>query len=365
MKKSIKIGFRALAIFAIVFILYILGSITYATLYDYQPDEVNPIEVKSLSKKLIIDKDTLSAISWNIGYTGLGDDSYMFYEQGSFYFSHDYDVNPPLKKVKRSLEGVKTFSNSHDADFFLFQEVDINSKRSHFINQYETIQNELEQYSSSFAMNYNVSRVPFPIFEPWDVGGKVQSGLATYSRYDLKTATRHQLPGNYAWPTRIFHLDRCLSKHSIPTKNGKDLILINLHNSAYDENGFIKKQQLEYLSALVLEEYNIGNYVVVGGDWNQTPPGADIDKIYTSGVPGQDKVKESPNFMPSNWTWAFDDSSTTSRRVDKTYEKGVNDEKLIDFYLVSPNVEIVNIEILKADFKFSDHEAVRCDFVLK
>jgi len=66
-------------------------------------------------------------------------------------------------------------------------------------------------------------------------------------------------------------LDRCFLVNRYPLKNGKELLIVNTHNSAYD-NGTLKKQEMAFLKQWLLDENNKGNYIVVGGDWNQCPP---------------------------------------------------------------------------------------------
>jgi len=55
-------------------------------------------------------------------------------------------------------------------------------------------------------------------------------------------------------------------------ENGKELVLINTPNEAFDKGGFIRKIQMKRLREIVLNEYNSGNYVITGGNWNQYPP---------------------------------------------------------------------------------------------
>ena len=71
------------------------------------------------------------------------------------------------------------------------------------------------------------------------------------------------------WPKRLFDLDRAIVEHTIPVNNGKHVRLVNLHLSAYDEGGKIRKQQVEYLKAYMNKHYEKGDYVIMGGDWNQ------------------------------------------------------------------------------------------------
>ena len=76
-------------------------------------------------------------------------------------------------------------------------------------------------------------------------------------------ASRLQIPaGTYGLPL-------CLRTH---LTGGGELVLINTHNSAYDD-GSLKKAQMEQLKVVLVEEAAKGNFVIVGGDWNQFPAG--------------------------------------------------------------------------------------------
>lgn len=52
-------------------------------------------------------------------------------------------------------------------------------------------------------------------------------------------------------------------------ENGRELVLYNLHLSAYTSDGTIATEQLEMLCADMLAEYENGNYCVAGGDFNK------------------------------------------------------------------------------------------------
>lgn len=68
---------------------------------------------------------------------------------------------------------------------------------------------------------------------------------------------------------KLLDLDRCYSVSRIPTASGKELVLYNLHLSAYTSDGAIATEQLELLCADMLAEYEAGNYCVAGGDFNK------------------------------------------------------------------------------------------------
>ena len=72
-------------------------------------------------------------------------------------------------------------------------------------------------------------------------------------------------------------LDRCFVVSRFNLSNGKDLVLMNTHNSAYDAGGKLRDAEMPIIRDLMIEEYEKGNYVVAGGDWNQNPPGYDFN----------------------------------------------------------------------------------------
>ena len=65
-------------------------------------------------------------------------------------------------------------------------------------------------------------------------------------------------------------LDRCFLLSRLALPDGKELVLINTHNEAFDD-GSQRNQQMAVLKELMLKEYEKGNYVITGGDWNLNP----------------------------------------------------------------------------------------------
>lgn len=275
-------------------------------------------------------------------------------------------IRAPRKNVDKNINGVVEFLDKHKVDFYLFQEVDFSSKRSYYINQHELYTSKLDDYLSTFAVNYKSARVPLPVCEFWRVMGKMDSGLGTYMKYVPQSSTRYQFPGNYGWPTRIFQLDRCFSLHRISTSSGKDFVLINTHNSAYDD-GTLKKKQMAYMKKMLLEEYEKGNYVVVGGDWNQCPPDFKFDAFATSDVGGKGYAQMNipSDYLPPEWTWVYDPKLPTNRKLTDVYEKGETFVTLIDFFLLSPNIKALEVKTVDQDFQYSDHQPVLLTIKLK
>lgn len=331
--------------------------VVYLSITDYKPEETIKIkaEGKPLYEKV---NNEISMITWNIGYGGLG-------EKEDFFASGGKSVRPDKKEtVENYMKGITDFLENNKADFYFIQEIDKESRRSYYIDEYKQIKDTLKNYQSVFAYNYKVKFVPAPFPPPFM--GKVESGIALFGKYKMNENIRYQFPGNYKWPVYLAHLDRCFTVSRVDIE-GKDhqLVLINTHNSAFDKDAVLRKQQMNYLKNVLTDEYEKGNYVIVGGDWNQLMPG--ISKEYfTNHLEGSDWVAPLPkNWIPKDWTWGFDKDLPTVRATDTAYIKGDTYLTSIDAFLMSPNVELLKIEVKDLDFKYSDHNPVYMEVKLR
>ncbi len=359
MKRNVVLFLYVFFFLLALFVIYVIGSIIHGTLTDYEPEEITPLEQIGEATKKVITDSIVTFANWNIGYGGLGENANFFYDSDGFFTSRGKMVRSSKEDVESYIKGISNLIQKTDADFFLLQEVDQNSKRSYYTNEFEAIAALKPDYQATFAANFKVKRVPIPVLEFWNVIGKTHSGLGSYSAYQATEATRYQFPGDFGWPTRIFQLDRCFALHRYPTASGKELIVINTHNSAYD-NGTLKPIQMAYMKVILLEEYAKGNYVVVGGDWNQCPPNFKFDTFAKSDDEGRDypQMNIPHDYLPHDWLWAYDPSVPTNRKLTDSYESGKTFTTLIDFYLVSPNVKILEVKGIDTDFKYSDHQPV-------
>lgn len=349
-----KILNYTLKVFLILVALFILFVI-YASVSDYKP-EINEVVHASNNPDTIDVTQDLNFMIWNIGYCGLSDDMDFFYDGGK-------QVRTSKENVLENFDFVKTqLKNNDSLDFILLQEVDIRSKRSYYINEVDSFETLLPEFHPFFGKNYDVTYVPSPITSPL---GRVKSGLLSFSKYNPKSVTRYAFPGNYAWPVKLFMLDRCFLVKRFPTNNSRELIVINTHNSAYDD-GSLKAQQMEYLKSFLVEEYSKGNYVIAGGDWNQNPPDVDYSNLKENSPTKRFVLNPiDANFLPKEWTWAYDPHTPTNRYLNAPYEKGKTITPIIDFYLMSPNISVQFIKTQDFDFKNTDHQPVMCIVTFK
>ncbi len=352
MKKILRILLVCLLCFLSIGLLYGLYAILVPWITEYNPEE-NTVILESKSMHLLSSDRNYRILSWNIGYAGLGSEMDFFYEGGRM-------TRPVKAQSQNYLDGITAFLGKNDSiDFMFIQEVDFGSKRSYRVDQYMAIQSILAGYRGVSATNYKSAYVPSPMLDPM---GKVHAGLATFGKHFATNATRVSTPGSYAWPMRLFMLKRCFLVSRYQVDNGKSLVLFNVHNSAFDDAAELREQELQLLRRLALAEYDQGNYVVIGGDWNQNPPG------WESQLAEKYQVKSlwpiDVQYFPAPWTWSFDPGLPTNRDVSTPFDAERTNCTLLDYFLVSPNVKVESVKTIDLEFRYSDHQPVIMGFRL-
>lgn len=341
-------------------LLILLGSIIlffiFVTVADYRPDPIEEVKVFENSESELFTGDTITISTWNIGYAGLGVEEDFFMDDGKKSRPTDQEI------VEEYLDGILDTIDSIDTEITMLQEVDRYSKRSYYIDELEKIAALKRNEDYSFAKNYDVKFVPVPL-PPL---GRIKSGIATFSEYAIDESTRYTFEGNYSWPKSTVMLDRCFMVSTINLKNSeKDLILINAHFSAYDD-GSLRASQLAAIKDFMIKTYNEGNYVIIGGDWNQTFEFIDIDAfpLYEEGKFYLPSIIKN-DWLEDGWQWAIDKEIPTYRLLNTAYIEGETQVGIIDGFLVSPNIEVQEVKTLNLGFEDSDHNPVIASFKLK
>ena len=360
MKKSIKhILFIIVDILLIIFVF--LGILTVA---EYRPAPIEKVDfvthsefaAKSNLQVQYENQEPITITTWNIGYAGLDETQDFFMDGGK-------GVRPKAKEiVENNLTGITNTIKSNSSDFWLFQEIDENSKRSYNINQIEYLSNETKM-GATHAYNYECFYVPFP----FPTIGKVMSGVGTYSEYELQNSERIQLPVSFSWPVRTANMKRCLLVSRVSLGAGNpELVLVNVHLEAYD-SGEGKIAQTKMLVDLLEKEFNKGNYVIAGGDFNQLFPGhTQLAKmegdVWLPGLLEHDIVPS------ADWTLTTGNNAPTCRSLHAPIANADRDSWLyyvIDGFIASPNVSVQQTKVIDAGFKYSDHNPVSVEIILK
>ena len=194
-----------------------------------------------------------------------------------------------------------------------------------------------------------------PVLNPM---GEVISGIATYTRPHPDVSERYSFPVNYAWPLKLFMLDRCFIMQRFKLKSGHELVVINTHNSAFENADVLRQYEMWMLRSFILQEYAMGNYVVLGGDFNENPPGYDSTQYYSCYHKKSGLTQIPEDYLPKDWQWAYDRKIPTNRDVDEAFRPGFTPTTTIDFFVTSPNVKVEYVKALDCGFEFTDHQPV-------
>ena len=354
LKKVLKIAAIALlAVLAVVllYVGYVFG--TYSRIEDNQALSVT----QGSGGVQTAEADTeYKVLCWNIGFGAYEDDFGFFMDGGTESRAWSKE------RVTANIEEIGRTIADENPDISILQEVDFDSDRSYHVDEALALRTfeDLDAWTDSvFAVNYHSAYLFYPITQPH---GASKSGLLTMSKLGIRSAVRRSLPVETG-VTKILDLDRCYSVTRIPVSNGKELCLYNLHLSAYTSDGKIADEQLEFLLSDMQAEFEAGNYVIGGGDFNKDLLSGGSEAYF--GV------------STADYNWAqpvrFDLIDETDirliapegknapvpsvRNADGAYHEGQL-VLTVDGFLVSPNVEVTGSEVLDTGFAYSDHNPV-------
>lgn len=346
MKKAAKI---CLTVIGIV-LLIVVGLLIFLSVTEYRPDKKELVNVKGNSVKNLTKGDTVAILTYNIGYGALSKSEDFFMDGGK-------KVRPDSEQViENNIKGIKNQIKEQNVDVVFFQEVDQDSKRSYHVNEAQSLW-EKNQGNMAFAPNFVCKYVPYP-FPPI---GKVYGGIMTVNKYDVINAERVAFPSSFHWPVSMCNLKRCLLIERTPIAGtDKEMIWINLHLEAYD-SGEGKKLQSKMLAKVMKAEYEKGNYVIAGGDFNQSFSCVDANKYPVKNKDYFVAGKLPEEYFGDEWQIVMDDKTPTSRLLNGAYEP--NSEKtqyyMLDGFIVSPNLKIETLQTKDYGFTYTDHNPVK------
>lgn len=357
--KTFKIiGFSGLG-FLVTLLTIVLGYVLYVVCSYSRIDDFQKLDVAGVA---IYDKVSLNKeytiMTQNLGF-GAYEQDYTFFMDGG----KESRARSAENVVKNIYEGL-TKIKSYDTDFILLQEVDIDGTRSHHVNQFDLISESFDSSSIVCAINYDSAYLMYPFFEPH---GANVSSIVTVSNHTITSSLRRSLPISTSF-SKFLDLDRCFSVSRVNVENGKELIIINAHTSAYGGSDEIRDNQIKMIATVMEEEYKKGNYVICGGDFNHDFTG---DSSFKLNGDDSDFGWAQPfpiELFPSGFERCinYQDNKIipTCRNNDVPYKEG-NFSVIVDGFIVSPNVECVLVENIYTAFTYSDHCPVRMIFTLK
>jgi len=218
-------------------------------------------------------------------------------------------------EILAKLQSIVDRINQVKPDILLLQEVDINSKRSAYVDQLRWILDRTDFNYAVYGLQWKAQ------FIPSDGLGRLHEANAILSRWPIAEATRIQLPlrEDQGALTRYFYERCCMVKAKIDIPGVADFYAVNIHASAFATDDTKHQHIINFKSELD----NIvagGGWFVAGGDLNTLPPGSDSTDYCMEDIcpgesfhqPGDDpQHKDGSNYTPES-PW-LDDLYNTYR----------------------------------------------------
>ena len=399
-KKKKKLTKKRLALrivlIVLAVILAVVGSyvIYVFTSYHRLPDnleltpEPDPLMYDTMNRlppeRINVEpgQKTYTIMTYNIGFGAYTSDYSFFMDGGKYSWARSKDG------LNQNLVDMSSAIRSYDPDFLLLQEVDEDGTRTYHVNEVNYMCALLDYFQHVYAQNFDS---PFLFWPLWQPHGANKSGLLTLSSAYISSALRRSLPVSNS-VTKIVDLDRCYSITRIPLgdptplpldrgektadpasdptdSDTKELVLINVHLSAYS-TGSVREKQLEMLYGDLQKEYDKGNYVICGGDFNHNLRGGDDDKAPSWAQPFPMET------LPDGFHFGFlKDANGKSdpevnidhnscRDANEPYNPDTTFTVLADGFLVSDNIEVTYYESVDTQYTYSDHDPVLMEFRL-
>lgn len=349
--------FKILLFLILALLLVVAGYAIYVfTAYDRIPDN-QPLEVHAGEEDVLTTGSVHRLLSYNLGFGAYSDDFSFFMDGGRESRARSEEA------VRENITGAMEAVKAANADLILCQEVDLDSDRSHHVDETELVRQSHPDFTWIYTQNYDSPYLFWPLTCPH---GANKAGLMTMSRYPVTSALRRQLPIDPG-PMKIVDLDRCYSVNRIPVGD-RELVLYNVHLSAYTKDTSVADNQLKMLFADMCAELEQGNYAIAGGDFNKDLLG-NSPEIFGMSAVGANWAQPIPEeLIPDQLRLVAplnpDDPVASCRNADRPY--GPDDLVLtVDGFVVSENVRVLESRVLDEGFRWSDHNPVYLDFVLE
>ena len=164
---------------------------------------------------------------------------------------------------------------------------------------------------------------------------------------------------------KLVDLDRCHSVHRIPAADGRELVLYNVHLSAYTSDGGAHRwEQLELLRADMQAEYERANWCIAMGDFNKDSLGQSEEifgEVLPRATPGRSRRVSGTAPPVAGGSAGRDGPPSPAAATPTPVSRG--QYATVDGFVVSDNVT-VGAGGGGHGFAWSDHNPVSMRFVL-
>jgi endonuclease/exonuclease/phosphatase family metal-dependent hydrolase len=354
MKKALRI----IAVVLLCLVLLLGGYVAYVFIAYYRLPDNRQLDIRNNESDSVQTGTDYTIATYNVGFGAYSRDFSFFMDGGDHAWAYSRE------EAVKNLDGSVSVMTAQDPDFGFFQEVDTNSTRSYHLDEVSLLGESFQGYASVYAQNYDSPFLLYPFHQPI---GKSVSGVVTYSKFAVTSSLRRSLPVETGF-SKIIDLDRCYTMTRLPVSDGRELILINVHLSAYTSDVTIGEAQLKQLFEDAAREYGAGNYVIIGGDFNKDVFGNSPQLFNTKTDVANWAKPLNTALIPESFALLRPENPAdihpTARDCDTGYVPGVTFVTAIDGFIVSDNVTALHVEVLDTDFMYSDHNPVLLRFRL-
>ena len=332
--KRIIYAFLTFLVFSFV-IFYFWASSSFYSHSDYY-------KIVNFKKEDPVNKDTFSIMTYNIGYlSGLNNNLPFLTSQ-----------NTVISNLTKAINIISTLN----PDFIGFQEIDFCSKRSHFTNQFDSIAKDAGFRMGAMAVNWDKRYVPFPYWPPSVHFGRILSGQAILSKYDIKENMVVKLPkpASNAFYYNAFYLDRLIQSATIYLPANRIIRIINVHLEAFDQE--TRELQSGLLVKYLMDLPDDLNYLLIG-DFNSRPPYNGVN------LNNEETIR---NLLAIGLVPAVDEKTYNSNPEQYLTFNSRNPVEKIDYIFYNPEkIRKIDTYVVKDMGDISDHLPVIMKFVLK
>ena len=243
--------------YSFIIFLFITGCDPLVTKFDDVEDAV------LYQSNLIKDypaKKSISVMTWNIRF-GVARLDFALDACGD-------RVIISKSEIISGLEGIAKKINDTDVDIVLMQEVDVQSKRSSYVDQVQWLLNNTNMNYGAYASKWK-SQIILA-----DGIGRVDAGNLILSKWKLEDPKRYQLPlrGDQDGLTQLFYLRRNVVTVKVDMP-GTPFFAVNAHLTAFATDD-TKQKHISGFKNILDNIVSNGFNFVAGGDLNAIPPTA-------------------------------------------------------------------------------------------
>ncbi|BCG22853.1 endonuclease [Pseudomonas tohonis] len=329
-----------------------LVALVYSLTWHPAPREEEPVACVA-EAPLLQPGQALKVMTWNVQY--LAGKRYVFY-----YDLPDRegpDERPTPADIAYSLDEVVRVLRDEQPDLVFLQELDEGARATDYQDQLALLRERLADVypCSTQAFYWKAAFVPRA-----HILGSVGRKLGTLSRVRIDSAERLQLPlaeGDLLH--RPFERKPALLVSYLPVRDGGRLAAINTHLDAWTPGQDTAQRQLAMTRSLLDELERDRTPWVLGGDFNQLPPGQylRLDAVQRSRF-ARDSELEALATYPR--VPAAEETDGTERAL--WFTQFPNDprvsgpDRTVDYLFHSPRLTRIDARVRQGDtLRISDH----------